>query len=308
MAKLSLPVWSSNQTLKSLKDVPPEEIWSIIVLKSTRNSTWHTLNIKGSEIHIGIHFQQEKRWMVLSGMSTNIRGVSRIWCFLGSSHLPQHAAVLTRHWPFMYRALCGTVVLSKTHVIVFCGLYSTVTLFWNCSQLLTLSLAFALKKKKSKPVEPVLQHADLCHSQLNKCSLSSAVLVHNNQCHGRNCINSCVTRTAKSSSVPHYALSFLESTFNEIKLQNEEKQTQEAPQSLCVLSNIATENLYICTIVSPCVYRQKCEFWYEKNEFRASAPIVSHGGSKIKVYFCSQYSIRPVKIRAGVGFYSVLIM
>lgn len=32
---------------------------------------------------------------------------------------PQHAAVLIRHWPFMYRTLHCTVVLSKTHVIVY---------------------------------------------------------------------------------------------------------------------------------------------------------------------------------------------
>lgn len=115
-------------------------------------------------------------------------------------------------------------------------------------------LSFSSQKKIQRPAEPVLQHADLCHSQLNECSLSSAVLAHNNQCHGRNCTNSSVTRTAKSLNVPHYALFFLESTFNEIKLQNKEKQTL----------NTAMENLYICTIVSACVYRQKREFWYEK--------------------------------------------
>lgn len=60
-------------------------------------------------------------------MSATIRGVIKI-C-LGSSHLPQHAAALIGRWPFMYRTLCGTVVLSKTHAIVFCGLYSAVALF-----------------------------------------------------------------------------------------------------------------------------------------------------------------------------------
>lgn len=40
-----------------------------------------------------------------------------------------------------------------------------------------------------------------------------------------------------------------------------------------------------------------------------SAPVVLHGESKIKVYFCSQYTIRPViKIKAGVSFYSVYKM
>lgn len=108
------------------------------------------------------------------------------------------------------------------------------------------------KRKMQKPVEAALQHADLCHSQLNKCSLSSAVLVHNNERHGRSCTNSSVTRTAKSLSVPHYALFLLESAFNEINLQNKEKHSL-----LSVLLNIA---MYICTIVSLCVYRPKSEF------------------------------------------------
>lgn len=109
----------------------------------------------------------------------------------------------------------------------------------------------------------MLQHADVCHSM--KFSLSSAVLAHNNLCHVRKRTNASVTRTAKSLSVPQFTLlhkQLMESTF----IQRDQTAEQRKAESVCVLLNVAEGNLYICTIVSVSVYRQRQEFWYIKRQ------------------------------------------
>lgn len=66
-----------------------------------------------------------------------------------------------------------------------------------------------------------------------------------------------------------------------------------------MLLNVAVgESVYLYYSRSMCVQTETgVLISKKKNEFRVIAPIVSLEESKIKVYFCSQHSIRPLKMR-----------